>query len=110
MPMVFSSSHIVVKKLFWGNIWGWVDGLNQYFDAANKTSTIYIADHGFTDDTNATPYKDAGIIPSLTNGYVSAFCYSEDYDWLFIAGEVLGDSSLPVGDFFCRQQPQVGRS
>ena len=88
------------EENFWGNIWGWADGLNQYFDAANKTSTIYIADHGFTDDTNATPYEDAGIIPSLTNGYVSAFCYSEDYDWLFIAGEVLGDSSLPVGDYF----------
>ena len=88
------------EENFWGNIWGWVDGLNQYFDAANKTSTIYIADHGFTDDTNATPYEDAGIIPSLTKGYVSAFCYSEDYDWLFIAGEVLGGSSLPVGDYF----------
>lgn len=88
------------EENFWGNIWKWVDGLNQYFDVANKTSTIYIADHGFTDDIGTGVYEDAGIIPSLTNGYVSAFCYSEDYDWLFIAGEVLGDSSLPVGDYF----------
>jgi hypothetical protein len=36
----------------------------------------------------------------MKNGYVSAFCYSEDFDWLFIAGEVNGSSSLPVGDYF----------
>jgi hypothetical protein len=36
----------------------------------------------------------------MKSGYVSAFCYSEDFDWLFIAGEVNGSSSLPVGDYF----------
>ena len=33
------------------------------------------------------------------NGYVSAFCYSEKYDWLFIPGELLGNTALPVGDY-----------
>ena len=33
------------------------------------------------------------------DGYVSAFCYSEKYDWLFIPGELLGNTALPVGDY-----------
>ena len=33
------------------------------------------------------------------NGYVSAFGYSQKYDWLFLPSEALGNSSLPVGDY-----------
>ena len=80
-----------------GNIWKWIDGINVY----NKNEgSIYIADHGFKDDTNAAPYSDAGITICGSNGYVSAFAYNEDFDWLFIASEVLGNSSFPVGDYF----------
>ncbi len=82
----------------WGNIWKWVDGLNKNY--ANGVQSVYIADHSFADDTSAAPYEDAGIVPSSTEGYVSAFCYSEEFDWLFIAGETAGNSSLPVGDYF----------
>lgn len=87
------------EENFWGNIWGWVDGINSYFNATEGTDNIYIADHAFADDT-ASGYTEAGICPAATNGYVSAFCYSEDFDWLFLAGEVLGNSALPVGDYF----------
>lgn len=31
-------------------------------------------------------------------GYISAFGYDPDFDWLFLATEVKGDSHLPVGD------------
>lgn len=87
------------EENFWGNIWGWVDGINQYMDATTHEGTIYIADHTFTDDTGTGAYEDAGIIAVFGNGYVSAFCYSEEYDWLFIPGELLGSSALPVGDY-----------
>ena len=89
----------------WGNIWKWVDGLNRHVTA--DRNIVYIADHGFTDDTSAAPYEDAGISACTKEGYVSAFCYSEDYDWLFIAGETNGNSSLPVGDYFWNYQPNV---
>lgn len=88
------------EENFWGNIWAWIDGLNSKVDIAAGTDIIYIADHGFADDTENAPYKDAGITPSMKSGYISAFCYSEEFDWLFIAGEVLGSSALPVGDYF----------
>ena len=87
------------EENIWGNIWGWVDGINQYMDATTHEGTIYIADHTFTDDTGTGAYEDAGIIAVFGNGYVSAFCYSEEYDWLFIPGELLGSSALPVGDY-----------
>jgi len=88
------------EENFWGNIWGWVDGINSKVDVAAGTDIIYIADHAFADDTGAEPYKEAGICPSMKSGYVSAFCYSEEFDWLFIAGEVAGNTALPVGDYF----------
>lgn len=86
----------------WGNIWKWVDGLNRH--RTDERNIIYIADHGFTDNTGAAPYEDAGISACTKEGYVSAFCYSEEYDWLFIAGETNGNSSLPVGDYYWNNQ------
>ena len=65
-----------------------------------KGRVIYIADHSFTDDKGNGSYEDAGIFAAESNGYISAFCYSEKYDWLFVPGEVKGDSALPVGDYF----------
>ncbi len=82
------------EENFWMNIWTWVDGINV-FDKSN----IYIADHGFIDDNGDDPYKDAGITAARDNGYISAFGYNEEFDWLLFASETLGDSSLPVGDY-----------
>lgn len=82
------------KENPWGNIWKWIDGLNMY-----KTE-IYIADHDFKDDTGSSPYEYAGFKCSPDGGYVSAFCYSQNYDWLFVPAEVKGNSSVPVGDYF----------
>lgn len=89
----------------WGNIWEWVDGLNRHI--VNGENLVYIADHSFVDDTDTGVYEDAGIIASAKEGYVSAFCYSEEYDWLFIAGETSGNTALPVGDYFYNYQGNV---
>lgn len=78
---------------FYANIWKWLDGLNK------NGQIVYIADHGFADDTT-TGYTDAGITACASTGYIKAFCYSEDFDWLFIPAEIGGDSALPVGDYY----------
>lgn len=88
------------KENPWGNIWGWVDGLNHYVNVTEGTDTVYIADHDFADDIGTDPYVEVNISPSMATGYVSAWCYDEEFDWLFIAAEVKGNSSLPVGDYF----------
>lgn len=85
------------EENWWGNIWKWVDGLNIY---GYGEHSLYVADNGFTDNISTLPYKDAGITLSRKEGYISAFGYSEDFDWLFMTSETTGDSSLPVGDYF----------
>ena len=82
------------EENFWSNIWIWLDGGNQ------NGGNFYVADHDFTDDISASPYQDAGItIPNNTSGaYISAFAYSEDFDWLFVPAELSGNDSLPVSD------------
>lgn len=81
------------EENFYSNIWKWLDGLNKL------DQVVFIADHAFADDTK-TGYKDAGITACATSGWISAFCYSEDFDWLFIPAECSGDSALPVGDYY----------
>lgn len=92
------------EENFWGNIWGWVDGMNIQnptpFDAAGKFGRLYVADHGFADDTGNAPYQDTGICPCYGEGYVSAFGYSENFDWLFVPAEHNGNTAVPVGDYY----------
>lgn len=66
------------------------------------------SDHGFADDVSTSPYKDTGICPCFGTGYISAFGYSEEFDWLFVPTEKAGNSALPVGDFFWNQNPGWG--
>lgn len=96
------------EENFWGNIWTWVDGMNEENPAtftSGMAGTLHVADHGFADDTKAIPYKNTGIHPIQGNGYVSAFGYSEEFDWLFIAVEYSGSDALPVGDYAWNNNP-----
>ena len=96
------------EENFWGNIWTWVDGMNEEnpdpFESGDF-GTLYVADHGFADDSKASPYKNTGIHPIQGSGYVSAFGYSEEFDWLFIAVEYSGSDALPVGDYAWNNNP-----
>lgn len=100
------------EENLWGNIWKWEDGLNiknpSTFAADDgQVGVLYAADHGFTDDTGAAPYEDTGIrVPYVSWSYISAFGYSEAYDWLFVGVEGKGNSSVPVGD--CVQNVNPG--
>lgn len=93
----------------WGNIWKWVDGMN--IKNPNPFTTgmfgnLYVADHSFADNTDAEPYEDTGIYPTYASwAYISAFGYSEKFDWLFIPTETKGNSSLPVGDCYQNINP-----
>lgn len=96
------------EENFWGNIYGWVDGMNEEnpdpFESG-QAGTLHVADHGFADNSKASPYKNTGVHPVYGNGYVSAFGYSEEFDWLFIATEYNGNNALPVGDYVWNTVP-----
>lgn len=80
----------------YGNIWKFIDGINV---TANGINAAYVADHDFSDKQNAGSYKDCGFTISKADGYISAFGYTTDCDWMFMATEAKGNSSLPVGDY-----------
>lgn len=93
-----------------GNLWKWVDGINTNNGstfAEGDTGTIYVADHGFKDDSGDAPYHEVGFSSVYLGwSYISAFGYAEDDDWLFYPTEGKGNSSLPVGD--CSQVVNAG--
>ncbi len=93
------------EENFFGNIWTWIDGININ---AKGIHEAYVADYTFADNMITGTYKNAGITLAKANGYVSAFGYNEDYDWLFLASETTGDSSLPVGDYFYQNNAYNG--
>lgn len=96
------------EENIWGNIWAWIDGMNEENPTPFKegqVGTLYVADHGFVDDSKASPYKNTGIHPCYGGGYISAFGYSEEFDWLFIPVEHTGNSTLPVGDYVWNGNP-----
>ena len=90
------------EENLWGNIWKWVDGINVYFNGEGTNNNVFVADNGFTESKNTSPYTDVGFVAPAVNGYVNAFGYSEDCDWLFMPSEVANgaNSSVPVGDYF----------
>ena len=84
----------------WGNIWKQVYGVNIWGDGTMKGGVPYICkDYNFAENKNTGNYESAGFTLSNTNGYISAMGYSEEYDWLFLPSETLGNNSLPVGDY-----------
>ncbi len=96
------------EENLWGNAFHYVDGMSvskTYYDiepSSTAETTLFIADHAFSDPIDGVigdSYEDAGVSIPYGEGYISAFCWSEEYDWLFVPGELSGDSNLPVGDY-----------
>lgn len=57
------------------------------------------SDFNFAENKNSGNYESAGFTVAPKEGFISAMGYSTKFDWLFIASETLGNSSLPVGDY-----------
>ncbi|WP_270590500.1 hypothetical protein [Coprococcus sp. LG101-27] len=88
------------KENFWGNIWKFVYGINIWGNRKMGGGQPYIcSDFSFAESKNSGNYEPAGFTVTNANGYISAMGYSTACDWLFIASECLGNSSLPVGDY-----------
>lgn len=85
---------------FWGNIWKFAYGVNIWGNGKMAGGMPYIcSDFNYAEGKNIDNYEGAGFTVTKANGYISAMGYSTKYDWLFMASECLGNSSLPVGDY-----------
>ena len=83
----------------WGNIWRFIGGVNVTGDGTQHGGHIYICsnyDYNIFEITN--DYREIPIDLPNESGYTSAFGYDEQFDWVFIAAENNGNSSIPVGD------------
>lgn len=94
------------EENFWGNIWKWIDGLN--IEIGGGVHEAWYADNGFVDDIKTSPYKNAGFTLAKQSGYVSAIGWSETCDFLFLTTATLGDTALPVGDYFWQDHFNTG--
>lgn len=85
----------------WGDLWLNVGGVNIYGNGKMNRGQAYICkDFTFNQTKITDNYEPVGFYTSPTEGYISAFGYSTNYDWLFIPAETKGNSSVPVGDYF----------
>lgn len=88
------------KENFWGNIWKFVYGVNMWGNGSMGGGQPYICnDFNFAESKNSDNYEPAGFTVTNAAGYISAMGYSTKCDWLFMASECTGNSSLPVGDY-----------
>jgi hypothetical protein len=79
---------------FWGNIWIWIDGLNTV------DRVPYICDgFNFADATASGDTQIAFALP--TEGYVTAFGYDSNNDWIFLPSESSSTAAPagPIGDY-----------
>lgn len=89
------------QENLWGNIWTWVDGinvLNPNASAEIQYGHLYVANNNFSDNVGTNTYHDTGIRPIIGTGYISAFGYSPEFDWVFVPTECIGNNKLPIGD------------
>ena len=78
----------------WGNSNGMIDGINT-----NGTSVYICDDYNFADDTDTGYTALSFTMP--TAGYITAFGYDANYDWILIPSESSNEDnrSGPIGDY-----------
>ncbi len=87
------------EENLWGNINTIVDGVN-IINPEKWANEVFGRIDVLCDTSNETAYyKNSGIPSCGTMGYISAFGFAEEFDWVFIPTERLGNNSLPIGDY-----------
>lgn len=88
-----------VKNPF-GNIWKFIDGFLRKHSASSDCNEAYWQD-GSKDFSDAiADYIATGFSCATKEGYIKAFGYSEDCDFMYMTSKVGGDSNRPVGDYY----------
>lgn len=96
------------EENLWGNIWTWLDGINHYAKDAD-IDTVFVKGYGtMKDNTSSDGYStlDAGVVRGY--GYLSAFGYNEEFDYLFLPAEHNGASNSPIGDYIWNNTASLG--
>lgn len=87
-----------VKNPF-GNIWKFIDGFLRKHSASDCNEAYWQDGSKDFSDTIAD-YIATGFSCATKEGYIKAFGYSEDCDFMYMTSKVGGDSNRPVGDYY----------
>ena len=88
-----------VKKPF-GNIWKFIDGFLRKHSAGSDCNEAYWQDGSKDFSDTIADYIATGFSCATKEGYIKAFGYSEDCDFMYMTSKVGGDSNRPVGDYY----------
>ena len=88
-----------VKNPF-GNIWKFIDAFLRKNSAASDCNEAFWQDGSKDFSDNIADYIASGFSCSTKEGYVKAFGYSVDCDFMYMTSLVGGDSSKSVGDYY----------
>ena len=88
-----------VKNPF-GNIWKFIDAFLRKHSAATDCNEAFWQDGSKAFSDAIADYIACGFSCAVSEGYVKAFGYSEDCDFMYMTSLTGGDSSKPVGDYY----------
>lgn len=88
-----------VKNPF-GNIWKFIDGFLRKHSASSDCNEAYWQDGSKDFSDTIANYIATGFSCATKEGYIKAFGYSEDCDFMYMTSKVGGDSNRPVGDYY----------
>lgn len=88
-----------VKNPF-GNIWKFIDGFLRKRSAGSDCNEAYWQDGSKDFSDTIADYIATGFSCATKEGYIKAFGYSEDCDFMYMTSKVGGDSNRPVGDYY----------
>lgn len=88
-----------VKNPF-GNIWKFLEAFLRKHSAAADCNEAYWQDGSKPFSDTIADYIPCGFSCATKEGYVLAFGYSEDCDFMYLTSLTGGDSNKPVGDYY----------
>ena len=81
-----------------GNIWEWIDGMTIKNTSAIEHVPYICKSFAYTRNSTLTNYDMVNVtIPG--NGYVTAFGYDPNFDWLFISAETNSSNTGAIRDY-----------
>lgn len=80
----------------WGNIWKFVSGINSYPYSEQKFCSYICKNFDFAE----TGGDNVGFLLSPKDGYITAFGYSQEFDWLFLTSETKNFDNTIIGDYY----------
>ena len=95
----------------WGNMWDYIGDL-VIKNNSSTNHTLYMCNNYNYSENITNNYIALPFTPPPTTGWISAFAYDTEYDWLFLPIECNSNANslTPIGDHFFGARTNTGVS